>query len=142
MTELLAEVTYLKHFRHFVLGREFVLRTDHAAHQSIHRTPEPIGQQARWLSILEEFQPYTVQHRPGRVHGNADTLSRHPIPEQSGEISACAIQLNHPEPSSQWSTEELKQATDCDPVISEVRELIDASTRGVDVQDVIAAATK
>ena len=73
--ELLAVVTYLKHFRHFLLGREFVLRTDHAALQWVHRTPEPIGQQARWLSILEEFQAYTVQHRPGQTHGNADSLS-------------------------------------------------------------------
>eukprot|EP00731_Ephydatia_muelleri_P028198 Em0019g1071a len=35
------------------------------------------GQVARWLEHLEEFE-FTVQHRPGKKHGNADPLSRHP----------------------------------------------------------------
>ena len=39
------------------------------------KTPRPIGQQARWLEILQEFD-YKVIHRPGRIHNNADALSR------------------------------------------------------------------
>lgn len=73
--ELLAVVHFLKYFRHYVLGRQFVVRTDHAALQWLRRTPEPIGQQARWLEIMEEFN-FQVIHRAGVKHSNADGLSR------------------------------------------------------------------
>ena len=73
--ELLAVVTFTKKFRQYLLGRQFRIRTDHAALQWLKRTPEPIGQQARWLEILKEFN-YTIEHRPGRQHSNADALSR------------------------------------------------------------------
>ena len=73
--ELLAVVTFVRKFRQYLLGRRFLIRTDHAALQWLKRTPEPIGQQARWLEILEEFD-YTIEHRPGNKHGNDDALSR------------------------------------------------------------------
>jgi len=73
--ELLALVTFVRKFRQYLLGRSFTIRTDHAALQWLRRTPEPIGQQARWLEILEEFD-FNVQHRPGTQHVNADSLSR------------------------------------------------------------------
>ncbi|XP_069972959.1 retrovirus-related Pol polyprotein from transposon 412 [Penaeus vannamei] len=37
----------------------------------------PLGQLARWLGRLEQYH-YEVQHRSGRVHNNADSLSRRP----------------------------------------------------------------
>ena len=73
--EMLALVTFVRKFRQYLLGRPFLIRTDHAALQWLKKTPEPIGQQARWLEILEEFD-YEVQHRPGTQHTNADALSR------------------------------------------------------------------
>ena len=54
--ELLAFVTFAKKFRQYLLGSRFLVRTDHAALQRLKKTPEPIGQQARWLQTLEEFQ--------------------------------------------------------------------------------------
>ena len=39
------------------------------------RTPEPVGQQARWKEILEEFN-FSIEHRPASKHGNADAMSR------------------------------------------------------------------
>ena len=75
--ELLAVMFALKIFRQYLLGREFVIRTDHAALQWLKRTPTPIGQQARWVEQLEEFQ-YRIQHRPGDRHQNADAMSRRP----------------------------------------------------------------
>ena len=73
--ELLAVVTFVKKFRQYLLGRPFRIQTDHAALQWLKRTPEPIGQQARWLEILEEYN-YSIEHRSGRHHLNADALSR------------------------------------------------------------------
>jgi len=75
--ELLAIVCYTKAFRQYLLGRQFVVRTDHSALQWLRTTPEPIGQQARWCETLEEFD-FQIVHRPGRLHGNADALSRKP----------------------------------------------------------------
>jgi len=41
------------------------------------KTPEPVGQQGRWLDLLGEYD-ITIQHRPGQVHGNSDALSQRP----------------------------------------------------------------
>ena len=75
--ELLAIVNGLKQFRQYLLGRHFVIRTDHAALSWLRRTPEPMPQLARWLTFIEQFD-YEVVHRDGRKHGNADGLSRRP----------------------------------------------------------------
>jgi len=75
--ELLAVVYFTKYFRQYLLGREFVIRTDHAALSWLKKTPQPIGQNARWLELLGEFD-FAIKHRQGRSHGNADALSRHP----------------------------------------------------------------
>jgi len=45
--EMLGVVYYMRAFHQFLLGRKFLIRTDHAALQWIQKTPEPIGQQAR-----------------------------------------------------------------------------------------------
>ena len=79
--ELLAVIYFLKEFRQYILGRKFLLRTDHSALQWLRRTPEPIGQQARWLEIIEEFD-FEIRHRAGAKHGNADAMSRGPAEEQ------------------------------------------------------------
>jgi len=75
--ELLAIVHFLRYFKQYLLGRTFKVRTDHAALPWLRRTPDPIGQQARWLEQMEEFN-FEVEHRRGVRHGNADALSRRP----------------------------------------------------------------
>src|SRR5208282_3755783 len=76
--ELLAIIHFLRYFRHYLLGVRFRIRTDHAALLLLRRIPEPVGQQARWLEMMEEFV-FFVEHRPGRFHSNADALSRVPL---------------------------------------------------------------
>ena len=75
----------------YLLGRQIKVRTDHAALTWLRKTPEPIGQQARWLEIMEEFD-FTVEHRPGARHSNADAMSRRPCPKKdcfcSQQVSA------------------------------------------------------
>ena len=79
--ELLAVTDFLKKYRQYLLGRKFTIRTDHAALTWMRRTPEPIGQQARWISLVDEFD-FDIEYRPGKAHGNADALSRMPCPEE------------------------------------------------------------
>ena len=75
--ELAAIIYGLKHYRHFLLGFPFVLRTDHAALTHLLRTPNFVAQSARYLDTLAEYQ-FTPQYRPGLSHKNADALSRRP----------------------------------------------------------------
>jgi len=81
----LAVVFGLKAYRQYLLGRHFVIRTDHSALQSLRRTPEPSGQQARWQSFVEQFN-FVIMHRPGTQHRNADALSRRPPIHSNDEV--------------------------------------------------------
>jgi len=74
---LLAVVHFLKYFIQYLLGRAFKVRPDRAALTWLRRTPDPIGQQARWLEQMEEYD-FVVEHRAGSSHSNADSLSRRP----------------------------------------------------------------
>jgi len=75
--ELAAIIFGLKYYRHFLLGYKFVLRTDHAALTYLMKMPNPVGQSARYLSTLAEYN-FSIQYRPGDSHHNADALSRRP----------------------------------------------------------------
>lgn len=75
--ELLAVVRAVKHFQPYLLGRPFLLRTDHASLRWLMNFKEPEGQVARWIQCLQEYE-FDIAHRPGRQHGNADALSRRP----------------------------------------------------------------
>ena len=75
--ELLAVVKAIKHFHPYLYGRTFTLRTDHAALQWLLSFKFPEGQIARWIERLQQYD-FRIKHRPGVLHGNADTLSRRP----------------------------------------------------------------
>lgn len=79
--ELLAVVRFTRQFRHYLLGRPFIVRTDHASLRWLTRFREPQGQLARWLEELSQYN-MVLQYRAGRDHGNADALSRLPHDEQ------------------------------------------------------------
>ena len=78
--ELLAIISSVKHFHHYLYGRHFLIRTDHGSLQWLLRFKRPEGQLARWLETLYMYD-FTIEHRSGRLHGNADGLSRRPCQE-------------------------------------------------------------
>jgi len=86
-------VYFLKQFKQYLLGRNFTIRTDHAALTWLRRTPEPIGQNARWLEQMEEYD-FQIVHRPGTQHGNADALSRRPC-DLKGCVCDQVVPVNH-----------------------------------------------
>jgi hypothetical protein len=49
--------------------------TDHKALTYMVNKPNPNGQLARWLLLMEEFD-IDIVHRPGRRHGNVNGLTR------------------------------------------------------------------
>lgn len=76
--ELLSMVCFTKHFKHYLLGKEFILRTDHNSLRWLHNFQGLEGQLARWVEQLAAFQ-YKIIHRPGKLHTNADALSHRPL---------------------------------------------------------------
>ena len=75
--EMLALIWAIQYFKPYLWGRPFKVRTDHSALKWLKIFKDPHGQVARWLEILSEYD-FTVEHRPGLKHGNADSLSRLP----------------------------------------------------------------
>ena len=73
--ELLAVVRFTRMFRHYLLGRRFDLRTDHSSLTWLFHFKAPQGQLARWLEELSQYD-FTIVHRAGRKHANADAISR------------------------------------------------------------------
>ena len=80
--ELLAVVSGVRQFHHYLYGQKFTVRSDHGALRWLINFRNPVGQVARWLEILGTYD-LDIQHRAGRVHGNADALSRRPCQDCS-----------------------------------------------------------
>lgn len=81
--ELLAVVKFCRHFRHYLLGRSFTVRSDHNSLAWLTRFRHIEGQLARWLEDLAQYD-FQILHRQGLKHSNADGLSRIADP-----LSAC-----------------------------------------------------
>ena len=75
--EMLAAVAMCIQFRSYLRGAKFTLRTDYKSLVWLHRFKDTEGMMARWLHALQQFQ-FSIIHRPGDDHGNADGLSRAP----------------------------------------------------------------
>ena len=75
--EMLAVVAMCLQFRSYLRGAHFTLRTDHKSLVWLHRFKDTEGMLSRWLHSLQQFQ-FSIIHRPGKDHGNADGLSRAP----------------------------------------------------------------
>ncbi|GBM35011.1 Retrovirus-related Pol polyprotein from transposon 297 [Araneus ventricosus] len=63
--ELLDIVKSIEHFHHYLYGRKFLLRTDHASLRWLLNFREPEGQIARWIQRLQEYD-FEIQHRKGK----------------------------------------------------------------------------
>eukprot|EP00795_Rhopilema_esculentum_P005390 gene5390-558_t len=79
--EALGIVWSLKHFYPYLYGRHFTVVTDHRPLKWLKTMNAPNNLFARWISEIQSYD-FNVVHRPGRLHSNADTLSRNP---QKGE---------------------------------------------------------
>ena len=73
--ELLAVVQMIRHYRHYIYGRKFLLRTDHSSLRWLLNYKDADGMLSRWLTRLSEYD-FTIEYRPGKQHLNADGLSR------------------------------------------------------------------
>ena len=75
--ELLAMIFLLPYYEYYILHRPFILRTDNRALTWIRSLESPAGMILRWLENLASFD-FSIRHRKGTPHGNADSLSQAP----------------------------------------------------------------
>lgn len=78
--ECLAIVNSIKHFSIYLLGQHFTIITDHGALRFLQTMRNGNGRLTRWAMALQPYH-FTILHRPGADHGNADGLSRQSWPE-------------------------------------------------------------
>ena len=64
-------------FRVYLLGRQFVIQTDHRSLEWLDRLKENNNRLCRWSLALQPFN-FVVKHRKGSENKNADALSRMP----------------------------------------------------------------
>ena len=104
--ELLAVVKSVQHFHHYLYGRQFTVRTDHAALKWLLNFRNPEGQIARWIERLQYYN-FQIEHRPGAKHGNADALSRRPC------LADSCKHCNNLEAKEQSSGDNFTMEEDC-----------------------------
>ena len=73
--EMLAAVVMCTHFRSYLRGSPFTLRTDHSSLRWLQKFKNEDGMLARWYLLLGQFS-VTFEYRPGALHNNADGMSR------------------------------------------------------------------
>ncbi len=75
--ECLAIKWAIEKLRYYLLGRKFILVTDHAPLKWMSQNKGKNARITRWFLQLQDFQ-FKVEHRAVNSHANADAMSRRP----------------------------------------------------------------
>ena len=82
-TIVLPERNYLLYFmcyyKHYLVGTEVIVRTDHGSLRWLKNMKNPTGQVARWIERLAPFS-WKIVHWPGCQQDNGDAFSRRVCP--------------------------------------------------------------
>lgn len=73
--EAAAVIFGIQRFKHYLQDKPFVIVNDHRPLQWLKTFKDETGRLGRWSITLANMN-YTIRYRPGRVHENADCLSR------------------------------------------------------------------
>ncbi len=106
--ETLAIVWSLRHFRDLIYSFQVTVYTDHQAVKGLFKGKNLTGRLARWLVILEDYQP-SIEYVSGKFQVVADALS-----------SSIAAPLITSQPQSQFTVACLFHAQRDDPKWSQV----------------------
>ncbi|XP_033637865.1 uncharacterized protein K02A2.6-like [Asterias rubens] len=128
--EGLAMVFGVKKFHQYVYGRKFVISTDHKPLLGLLGEGRMIPPMAssriqRWALTLSAYD-YQLVYKPGSLNGNADALSRLPLPHTPSHVPVPAdyvMVMDHME-STPVSPEKIRLWTGRDPVLSQVRSFV------------------
>ena len=85
--ELLAIYYFTQHFKHYLYGKKFTLRTDHKAITFMIATKKTITAQFQtWINFLSSLD-MNIVYRKGTDHANADAMSR----DKCGRCTQCMM---------------------------------------------------
>jgi hypothetical protein len=87
--EFVAIKMSLERWRHFLIGVQFEVLSDHAALTYLTKQSHLNRRQARWLDFFQEFS-MQIKHVPGK-HNVADYLSRMPGMETLHVVELCSV---------------------------------------------------
>lgn len=73
--EFYAIVQAIKHWKHYLCHRDFVLITDHDALRHLDNQAKVSSRHATWIAFLQQFT-FTIKHQSGKLNRVADALSR------------------------------------------------------------------
>ena len=73
--EFYAIVQAIKHWRHYLVHREFILFTDHDALRHLDSQAKVSARHASWIAYLQQFT-FSIRHQSGKSNRVADALSR------------------------------------------------------------------
>lgn len=129
--EALAIIFGVTRYRDYLLCRSFVLITDHKPLVGIFREDKAIPAMTasriqRWALTLGAYR-YSIEHRPGRLNGNADAMSRLPLktahtdPPEPPELVNSISSLEKLE----ISVKQLQQFTSSDKDLSQVLQWVE-----------------
>ena len=88
--EALAAVAAIKEFYPYLYGFPFTLITDHNPLTALKGLKDVGGRLARWMLFLQQFQ-FKIEYKPGKIHGDADALSRKP--QGDGGVGGDAVDI-------------------------------------------------
>jgi hypothetical protein len=94
--ELAAVVHALKIWRHYLLGNECNMYTDHKSLKYIFTQPELNMRQRRWLELIKDYN-LQVHYHPGKANVVADALSRKSHCNALPPLFEDGFNLMHPE---------------------------------------------
>jgi hypothetical protein len=86
--ELASIVHALKMWRQYLLGRIFLLMTDHCGLRHLFDQPKLNTRKARWMALLSEFD-FEIKHIKGKENRVVDTLRRSIKMIHLAAVSAC-----------------------------------------------------
>ena len=141
--EGLAILFGVKKFNQYLLGRKFAILSDHKPLQHLFSPRRPVPPLAsariqRWALTLGAYD-YTIEYKPGPEHANADSLSRLPLPESTSATPQPAelIFLMDTLSNTPIHASQVRQWTDRDPLLSQVREMVLNGWKEVETEEIL-----
>ena len=119
--EAFALILAVRHWHVYLLGTEFILRSDHNPLVHLRKQKDPRGKFSRWIAELEEYN-YTVQYIPGKDNVKADLLSRNRAANEQQPQSSFEDKIYTIDHGA--FIEQLKREQGVDPVISINKRLV------------------
>lgn len=120
--ECLALIWALKKFRSYIWGCKIKIITDHQALCWLRSKTDLAGRLARWSLSLQEFD-FVVVYRSGKLHDNADCLSRYPVDvapnedEEDDRLIVASLQLATPDSVVDMIRREQRKVPSWSPII-------------------------